>query len=384
MPKYQNITVEDPSLLNIPKEKLRLVNRDIDNQGDAISGESIGFFKDAFFRFAKNKASMVALLGVVLVIFMSLFAPMLSPYGFNDQDPEQANLPAKVPGLEKLGILDGSRWLESCRLDNLETFPEGSVMKIDEESITTIRGIDVARVKVDYYRYVGIEEDTYHYFGTDYLGRDLWTRLWRGARISLLIGVLSALANAIIGIIYGSIAGYYGGKVDMVMMRITEIINAIPQIVLVTLFILYFGSGLFTIVCALLLQNWIGSATLIRSQFLRFKGREYVLAARTLGVSDKTLIFRHILPNAIGPVITRVMTAIPSAIFTESFLAFLGLGIRPPETSIGMLLADGQKVIMSYPTQVLFPALVISILMICFNLMSNGLRDAFDPTQRGT
>lgn len=384
MPKNLHITVDDPSRLDIPKEKLRLVNRDIESDGDAIAGESIGFFKDAFLRFAKNRASMLALLGVVFVLLMALLAPVFSPYGYNDQDPAQANLPAKMPGLEKLGILDGSRWLESCRLDNLETFPEGSVLQVDEESIKTIRGVDVARVKVDYYRYMGIEEDVYHYFGTDYLGRDLWTRLWRGTRISLLIGFLSAIANACIGVIYGSIAGYYGGKVDLVMMRITEVINAIPQIVLVTLFILYFGSGLFTIVCALLIQNWIGTATLIRSQFLRFKGREYVLAARTLGVNDRTLIFRHILPNAIGPVITRVMTAIPSAIFTESFLAFLGLGIKPPETSIGMLLADGQKVIMSYPTQVLFPAIVISILMICFNLMSNGLRDAFDPTQRGT
>ncbi len=193
------------------------------------------------------------------------------------------------------------------------------------------------------------------------MGRDLWTRLWTGTRISLLIGVLSALANCIIGIIYGSIAGYYGSKVDMVMMRFTEIINAIPQIVLVTLFILYFGSGLFTIVCALLLQNWVGTARMLRSQFYRYKGMDYVLAARSLGVKDRTLIFRHIMPNAIGPVITRVMTAIPSAIFTESFLAFLGLGIKPPSTSLGMLLADGQKVIMSYPTQVLFPATVISI-----------------------
>lgn len=372
----------DPELMEIPQEKFRLVNLDMDESDEKFKGKPIGFLKDAFLRFSRNKVSMAALAGVLLVVFMAFAGPLMTPYGYNDQNPEEANLPPKMPGLEKLGILDGSRWLTSCRKDSLDEFPEGSILEIGTD-VEKIRGVEVVSVKVDYYKYTGVEEDTYHYFGTDYLGRDLWTRLWRGTRISLLIGFLSAAANCVIGVLFGSIAGYYGGKVDMVMMRICEVINAIPQIVLVTLFILYFGSGLVSIVCALLVQNWVATATLIRSQFYRYKGREYVLAARSLGVSDRKLIFVHILPNAVGPVITRVMTAIPSAIFTESFLAFLGLGIKPPETSIGMLLADGQKVILTYPTQVLFPAIIISVLMVCFNLMSNGLRDAFDPTLRG-
>jgi oligopeptide transport system permease protein len=166
-------------------------------------------------------------------------------------------------------------------------------------------------------------------------------------------------------------------------MRITEIINAIPQIVIVTLFMLFFGAGLTSIIFALLIQNWIGTARMIRTQFYRFKGYEYVLAARTLGVKDFALIFKHILPNSIGPIITRAMIAIPSAIFTESFLAYLGLGVQAPDTSIGILLSDGQKVLMQYPYQVWFPAIVISVLMIAFNQLANGLRDAFDPTQRG-
>ena len=146
---------------------------------------------------------------------------------------------------------------------------------------------------------------------------------------------------------------------------------------------IHFGNGLFSIMFALVVQNWIGTAKMIRAQFYRYRDREYVLASRTLGVKDMTLIFRHILPNAIGPIITRAMVAIPSAIFTESFLAYIGLGIRAPECSIGVLLAQGQTVMMQYPVQVFFPATVISILMISFNMLSNGLRDAFDPTQRG-
>jgi len=153
---------------------------------------------------------------------------------------------------------------------------------------------------------------------------------------------------------------------------------------MVTLFIMFFGAGILSIVLALLLQNWIGTARMIRAQFYRYKGYEYVLAARTLGVKDRSLIFRHILPNAIGPIITRAMVAIPGAIFTESFLAYLGLGIQAPETSIGILLADGQKVLQQFPSQVLFPSVLISVLMVAFNLLSNGLRDAFDPTQSGT
>jgi len=138
-----------------------------------------------------------------------------------------------------------------------------------------------------------------------------------------------------------------------------------------------------SIVLALTVTGWIGTSRLVRAQFYRFKGREYVLAARTLGVKDRALIFRHILPNAIGPIITRAMISIPGAIFSESFLAYIGLGIKPPNPSIGILLSDGQKVLLQYPYQTVFPAVLISLLMVSFNLFANGLRDALDPTQRG-
>lgn len=236
---------------------------------------------------------------------------------------------------------------------------------------------------MDYYAYCGVPEGEYHWFGTDYLGRDLLTRLFRGARISLIIAFVSVICNVVIGVIYGSISGYYGGKVDMVLTHFAEVLDGLPYIVVTILFMLLFGSGMLSIILALCVTGWIGTSRLIRAQFYRFKGREYVLAARTLGVRDLKLIFRHILPNTVGPLITRAMIAVPGAIFSESFLAYIGLGIKPPEPSIGILLSNGQDVLLQYPYQTLFPAILISVLMIAFNLFSNGLRDALDPTRRG-
>jgi len=198
-----------------------------------------------------------------------------------------------------------------------------------------------------------------------------------------MIAVISVIVNIFIGLIYGSIAGYYGGKIDNVLMRIIEIVNAFPQVIVATMLILFLGTGIKAIILALIIRGWVSTARMIRGQFFRFKEREYVLAARTLGVSDFNLIFRHIMPNSIGPIITKAMLEIPSAIFAESFLAFIGLGVQAPEPSIGVLLSDAQKVLITYPYQGFFPAVVISVLMLSFNLFGNGLREAFDPTQRG-
>lgn len=351
---------------------------------ETFQDKPIGFFKDAMLRFCRSKVSIAAFIGIVVILMFAVFAPMTSRWDYNDQDLNRINLPPKVPVLENMGILDGTRWLTNRRSDSLEDtsrYPEGCILKVINHR--KVQGVDMCDVKVDYYKYSGIEDGTHFWMGTDYLGRDLWVRMWRGARVSLMIAFISVICNVCIGIVYGSIAGYYGGKVDMLMMRFTEIVGAFPEIVVVTLFILFFGTGMLSIILCLVVQNWIGTARMIRSQFYRFKGSEYVLAARTLGVKDMALIFRHILPNSIGPIITRATIAIPSAIFTESFLAYIGLGIRAPEASIGVLLSQGQKIMQQFPNQVFFPAAVISLLMIAFNMLSNGLRDAFDPTQRG-
>ena len=345
--------------------------------------EPIGFFKDTAIRLCHNQAALAALVLILLVIFMAVFGPDMNPYGYNDQYIDYVNMPPKIPFLAPLGIADGSRVLQNRRLDNVnnpEKMPQRAILEIFNER--EVRGVTMVDVKVDYYLYTGCGET--FWFGTDYLGRDLWTRLWRGTRISLLIAIISVLTNVVIGVIYGSIAGYYGGKVDMVMMRVCEIIQSFPRVVIATLFIMVFGTGLFSIIMSLLISGWISTARMIRSQFYRFKDREYVLAARTMGISDRSIIFRYILPNSLGPIITSTMIAVPSAIFTESFLAYIGLGLQAPEPSIGVLLSEGQKVLLNYPFQSLFPGIVISVLMICFNLFGNGLRDAMDPTLRGT
>ena len=365
---------------------LRFVQMDETIHDRKFETAPIGFFKDALIRFRKNKASVLAFILLCIIVLLAVFGPGMNKYGFNDQNLNRVNLPPKISFVAdmNLGVFDGGRVLENRRVENLSDtsrYPEGCILAV--ENRRWINGVEMCDVTVDYYAYNGIPEDECYWLGTDYLGRDLWTRLWRGARISLLIALVSVLANILIGVVYGSIAGYYGGKVDMVMMRITEIINAFPNIVVMTIFILIFGTGIFSIILALVVRDWIGTARLIRGQFYRFKNNEYVLAAKTLGVPDRTLIFRHILPNAIGPIITRATLAVPAAIFSESFLAFIGLGLKPPEPSIGILLSVGQQVLLYFPNQVLYPALLISVMCISFNLFGNGLRDAFNPTQRG-
>ena len=346
--------------------------------------EAVGFWKDAFLRLRKSKVSVISFTVIMIIVLGAIFVPNLTGYTYTEQNVDQQYLPPKIPGLEKLGIADGTRTLRDRKVESLmdkEKYPEGSIIEIKNEHM--VRGVKLADVKVDSYLMSGVPEDEYHWLGTDYMGRDLCTRLFRGARISLFIALVSVLTNCIIGVIYGAISGYYGGKVDMIMTHIAELMDGMPYVVITILFMLLFGSGIFSLILALCVTGWIGTSRLIRAQFYRFKEREYVLAARTLGVRDAVLIFRHILPNCIGPLITRAMIAIPGAIFSESFLAYIGLGIAPPEPSIGILLADGQSLLLQYPSQVLFPALLISVLMIAFNMFSNGLRDALDPTKRG-
>lgn len=375
---------DEKYILGISKEKFKLIHLEENILDEKFETESIGLFKDVLIRFSQNRASVISFIIIGLIIFFALVGPSMNKYGFNDQDVNRVNLPPKIAGLDKLGIVDGSKILKNRRkefLDDIDKYPEGSILEVVNEY--TIQNVEMVDIRVDQYKIAGAGEDNF-WFGTDYLGRDLWTRLWRGTRISLTIALLSVVVNLFIGVIYGAIAGYYGGKIDMYMMRVTEILRAFPQIVVLTLFIMYFGTGMFSIVMSLVIKGWIETARMVRAQFYRFKGSEYVLAARTLGVRDSILIFRHILPNSIGPIITQTVIAVPSAIFAESFLAFIGLGLQAPEPSIGVLLSHGQKVLLQYPHQTLFPGLIISLLMISFNLLGNGLRDAFDPTLRGS
>ncbi len=370
-------------LKNLPDEDFELQSPDT-RQDAAFRTKPVGFYRDALNRLRQSKVSIISFWIILIIILLALIVPEVTGYSYTQQNVQAKNLPPKIPLLENLGIADGTMLLTNRRkssLENTRRFPEGSVVEIANEY--QVNGVEVVDVLVDAYAYSGLPDDEYHWFGTDYLGRDIMTRLFRGTRISLLIAFISVVTNVVIGVIYGSIAGYYGGKVDMVMTHFAEVLDGLPYIVVTILFMILFGSGMFSIILALTVTGWIGTARLTRAQFYRFKGREYVLAARTLGVPDRQLIFRHILPNTVGPLITRAMIAIPGAIFSESFLAYIGLGIKSPEPSIGTLLSVGQDVLLQYPTQTLFPAVLISVLMIAFNLFSNGLRDAMDPTRRG-
>ena len=370
-------------LQNLPESGFEPANNEW-NVDERFKTEPIGFYKDAMRRLFHNRLSVISLCAIVIIIILSVAVPNLTGYGYTQQNVKQKNLPSKIPGIEGLGIFDGTRVLTNIKKSSIsdpKRYPEGSVLEVLREYKAGRQ--DVVDVKVDYYRYCGVPEGEYHWMGTDYLGRDIMTRLFKGTRISLMIAALSVLTNLVIGIIYGSIAGYYGGRVDMVMTHLAEVLDGLPYIVVTILFMLWLGSGMLSIILALTVTGWIGTARLTRAQFYRYKHREYVLAARTLGVPDRKLIFRHILPNTVGPLITRAMIAVPGAIFSESFLAYIGLGIKPPEPSIGILLSEGQKLLLQYPNQTFFPALLISILMIAFNMLSNGLRDAMDPSRRG-
>lgn len=375
--------MKDIKNMKIDKEDFEFVQLDEDIKDEKFQGEAIGFFKDAMLRFKKNKASIVAGWIILIIIFMAIVGPSMNEYTYREQHIDWALLPPRVPGLEEIGIFDGTKVMD-VKKDNLEDKYEGCVVKILDEYDIEYMGskTPMVKAKINIYKLKGAE-DVYFWLGTDSIGRDLWTRLWRGSRISLFIGIMAVLINMLIGVVYGSISGYYGGWVDMIMQRIIEVIGGIPSLVLIILFVMYMGAGIVPFILAMILTGWIGMSRMIRAQFYKYKGQEYVLASRTMGARDSTLIFRHILPNAIGPIITQATLAVPGAIFTESFLSYLGLGIGAPEPSIGVLLAEGQKVLLDHPHLTLFPAIIISLLMLSFNLFGNGLRDAFDPTLRG-
>jgi oligopeptide transport system permease protein len=225
-------------------------------------------------------------------------------------------------------------------------------------------------------------EDIYYWFGTDVLGRDIFTRTWEGTRISLYIALVAVIVDMCFGMIYGLVSGYFGGKVDMVMQRFAEILNGIPTLVIVTLLILVFKPGLVTITIALALTGWIGMSRIARAQVLKLKEQEFILASKTLGARDFFIIFKEILPNIFGQLIVMSMFSIPNAIFTEAFLAFIGLGVPQPLASLGSLISDAFKSFTTHPYMILFPVIVLAVIMLSFNMVADGLRDAFDPKMK--
>ncbi len=237
-------------------------------------------------------------------------------------------------------------------------------------------------VDVVYYKYLGYETMPKFLMGTDKNGRDMFKYVFEGLRNSLLLGVITFAVCFLFGLLWGAVSGYFGGAVDLVMERVTDILSGVPWIVVMTLVILKAGSSFGTFVLALCLTGWIGTASTTRTQFYRFRGREYVLASRTLGASDARLIAKHILPNAMGTIVTGAVLMIPSVIFSEATISYLGLGFKNL-SSLGVILSNNQAELTSHPYQLIFPSVVIALIMISFNLFGNGLRDAINPSLKG-
>lgn len=279
---------------------------------------SLGYWQDAWLRLKKDKMAMAGLCFIVFLMLLALIGPMFSSIGYADQDFNNVNA---GPSYE-------------------------------------------------------------HWFGTDSLGRDLFIRVLYGARISLSIGLIASLINLVIGVLYGGISGLMGGKVDRIMMNIVDVLYSVPTLLYVILLMVVFKPGLLNIFIALGISYWLQMARIVRGQVLYIKEQEFVLAAISMGASKWRLLTKHLIPNAVGAIVVSWSLSIPDAIFTEAFLSFIGLGVSAPMASWGVLASEGINSMRGYPFQLFFPAAAISLTMLAFNFLSDGLRDALDPKMR--
>ncbi|MFG0214129.1 ABC transporter permease [Brevibacillus porteri] len=287
-------------------------------QAEAIKRPSLSFWSDVWRRLKMNKVAMISMIFIAALIVCAIVVPWLTPQDYFTTDLAGKN---KKPNAE-------------------------------------------------------------HWFGTDDLGRDVFERIWYGARISLQVGLAAAFIDLIIGVIWGGLAGFYGGRVDEAMMRFADILFAIPYLLVVILLMVVLEPGVGTIILALTITGWIGMARIVRGQILQLKNQEFVLAARSLGADANRLIFKHLIPNALGPIIVTLSLTVPSAIFAESFLSFIGLGVSAPIASWGTMSNEGLPAMKYYPWRLTFPAIFISMTILAFNLFGDGLRDAVDPRLR--
>ncbi|MBQ6836673.1 MAG: ABC transporter permease [Clostridia bacterium] len=289
-----------------------------EKNSEFIAAKSKTYFQDAWTRFKKNKMALVGLGFLIVITILAIFVPAFSPYEYDMMDLASSNL---MPSLQ-------------------------------------------------------------HPMGTDKFGRDIFVRIMYGARISLSVGFASAFICLFIGIVYGGVAGYIGGKVDMVLMRIVDILYSIPTLLIVILIMLIFGSNIVSILIGLCATSWMGMARLVRAQVLTLKEQEFALAAYVLGASKMRILFKHLIINCMGPIIVNVTLMVPSAIFTEAFLSFVGIGISAPAASWGTLANEARTLIESNPIQIIWPVASICITMLSLNFIGDGVSDAFDPKKK--
>lgn len=376
------------NLNNIPKDLfVPLVHKE--DTSEKISTPSRTFFQDAKRTLFNNKPAVFSMILILFIIIMSIIGPWMNSFGSDEQDLKRAKMPPRVPVLENVSWLGMNGTLSgtfqgkdvqqatakaNARFDRKEEFIDIKVINKGDGTRNS------AEVKATYHIYEAKDmKDTYFWFGSDALGRDQWTRLWEGTRVSLIIAFVAAVLDLVIGVSYGGISAFYGGRVDNVMQRIAEILVGIPNLVIILLMMLVLKPGIISIVIALSITGWIGMSRIVRGEVLKLKNQEFVLASRTLGTSNGTIIRKHLVPNISGIIIINTMFSVPGAIFFEAFLSFIGLGIVPPNASLGSLIDLGFDNLRLYPYMLVFPAIVISVLMIAFNIVGDGLRDAFDP-----
>lgn len=290
----------------------------VDQESEQIKRESRSFWKDALYRFRKNKLAVSASIVIIILAILSLLGGPISGWDYDTNNLENTN---QSPSFE-------------------------------------------------------------HWFGTDNLGRDIFSRAWYGARISLFIGLAAAFLDLIIGIIWGAVSGYVGGRVDEFMMRIADILTSVPYLLVVILLMVILPQGLWTLILAMVVTGWINMARIVRGEVMQLRSEQYVIASKSLGASSGRVLFKHLIPNMLGPVLVTLTLTIPNAIFTEAFLSYLGLGVQQPLASWGTMVSEALPYFEYEPYQLFIPAFFICLTILAFNIIGDGLRDALDPKER--
>ncbi len=394
---------------SVPKEEKNI---------EKIVRPSMTYWQDAWRRLKHNHLSMIGLYTIILLVLLAIVGPMFSSHSFSKQNLSLQGIP---PVMDLYKVTDNTYVYAHREYKLIQVDPNGKVIKrIAEKKNDTekkVRSYDIDGKKVELdYSYISAQNQAVtdgteaeggpqaqkfmlridgqevqpdktvfnktYWFGSDTLGRDIFVRVLNGARISLFIAFVATSVNLVIGVLYGGISGYMGGRVDAIMMRIVDIIDTVPLILYVILLTVVFEPGLQSIVIALGSVFWDRMARIVRAQVLTLKEQEFILAARTLGASTNRIMIRHLIPNALGPIIVTMTMMIPTAIFTEAFLSFIGLGVTPPIASWGTLANDALAGLRTYSYQLFFPSMAICITMLAFNFLGDGLRDALDPRLR--